>query len=431
MEELSLKNTKEKIYKEVLDNGLKIYLYPNKNSKTFYLSLSTKYGSNYTRFKYKNDKEYKETPNGVAHFLEHITFHLDGKDADELFAPYGAYINAFTNHLKTSYVVEGTNNINECLDNLLYYVYTPYYTEETVQNEKGIIKEESKRGDDDPNRLFWKYRYKTLFSESNFKAKIVGELEEIDSISLEDINNAYSYFYHPSNMYLVISGNFDIKDIMKVINKRMNTFAFDKHQDVIVDIPNEPYEVKESHKEINANILLPKVSISLKMPLKDVNKTGLSLYEYDLYLDLILENNFGITSSYYEEIINNKISTVTSSAFSDLNDDYITIHIINTPSMDKIDDFIKLTEKQLNNLMVSEEELSRKKKSIISDYLLSFDDNVSVTNNIDSDIIYFDDIHTDCIDVIKRLDKDIIDTIIDSIDINNKSILIMKPNSDK
>ena len=98
MEEIKVKQTDEVVYKEVLPNGLTVFMYPSDICNSFNLSLTTKFGAVHTKFKYKDEDTIYTVPNGLAHFLEHITFHLDGKEATDLFKPYGAYINAFTSY---------------------------------------------------------------------------------------------------------------------------------------------------------------------------------------------------------------------------------------------------------------------------------------------------------------------------------------------
>ena len=429
MEEIRVNQTNEIIYKEVLSNGLSVYLYPNKNVKNFYLSLTTKFGAKDTKFRFAGEEEYREIPNGLAHFLEHITFHLDGKEANDLFSPYGAYINAFTNFIKTSYIVECNTGFNECLDNLLYYVYTPYYTDKTVDNEKGIIKEESKRGDDDPNRVFYRRRMQSLFKNLKYREKIVGELEEIDSITLQNINDAYKYFYHPGNMYLVISGNFETEDAMKVINERLNQFDFGDYKEAERFKIEEPDNVNEPEVREKGNILNNKTAYMIKVPLKNLETTRLSRVEYTTYLDLILEANLSETSLYYDELLKKDIAPFASGVYTDIMDDYLTINVVNSPKDGKIDEFIDITNKYINKLEINEDDIRRKIKAKTADYILSFDDNETVIGMISTDIMFFDEYQNDFLNILKSFTTENGQKIIDSIDFNNKSIVVMEPNN--
>ena len=430
MDSIKLKGIDETIYHEVLPCGLNIYMYPNNKVKNFSLSLMTKYGSTFTEFKRKDETEYHKTPNGVAHFLEHLTFHLDGKDADELFAPYGAYINAYTSYKKTEYVVECNRNFNECLDNLLYYVYTPYYTEQTVENEKGIIKEESKRGDDDPNRKFLKMKMKAIFNKSNYREKVVGELDEIESITIDDINNAYNTFYHPGNMTLTIVGNFDMDGALKIVNERMNTFTFDEFKGIDVVIPEEDIKVNKEYDELTANVLNDKLAYVIKMPISVVESTGLPPEEYSTYLDLILLSNLDATSAYYQEIIDKDLAPFASGIFSDICDNNIIINISNSPKAGKTQEFLDVTLKYLSELKIDEEVIRRKIKCLISRYILSFDTNESVVDNIITDLVYFDRIIDNYIEIFKNFSVEKAEKVLKTIDINNKTIICLKAKSE-
>lgn len=429
MEEIRVNQTNEIIYKEVLSNGLSVYLYPNKNVKNFNLSLTTKFGAKDTKFKFAGEEEYREIPNGLAHFLEHITFHLDGQEASDLFTPYGAYINAFTNFNRTAYIVEGNNGFKECLDNLLYYVYTPYYTDKTVDNEKGIIKEESKRCDDDPNRVFYRRRMQSLFKNLKYREKVVGELDEIDSIFLDNINDAYKYFYHPGNMYLIVTGNFDTDDAMKAINERLNQFDFDEYKEADRFKIKEPVEVYEKEVREQGNILNNKTAYMIKVPLKNLEDTGLSRIQFTTYLDLILEANLSETSLYYDELLKKDVVPYASGVYTDIMDDYLTINIINSPKDGKINEFIDITNKYINNLEINEEDIKRKIKAKTADYILSFDDNETVIGMISTDILYFGEYQNNILDILKSFNITDGKNIINSIDFNNKTIVVMEPNN--
>ncbi len=427
METIVIKGVNEKVYHEVLPNGLNIYFYPNTKVNKFYITLKTRYGSKQTEFKRKDEKEYHKIPNGVAHFLEHITFHLDGKEADDLFAPYGAYINAFTSYETTTYVVNNTRNFKECLDNLLYFVYTPYYTEETVEKEKGIIIEESKRGDDDPNRIFYRERNKSIFSKSNVREKVVGTPDEIKSITLDDINAAYNTFYHPGNMYLIIGGNFDIDEAMNTIKKRMDTFKFDEFKGIDVKLPDEPRKVNMKENIFPAKVNNCRISYTIKLSVDDIKKTGLSLKEFDNYMELLLTMNFGGTSEYFEKLIENKICSYGSAVGTDLIDNIFIINIVNSPIKGREKDFIKMTEEYLNNLSSDEESYKRKLKVLKANYILSFENPTKVVDRIGSDLIYFNEIITDTLEIGNNFTKEIGEKIIKSIDLNNKTITVMTP----
>jgi predicted Zn-dependent peptidase len=430
MNKILLKDVNETIYHEKLDNGLNVFMYPSGKVEKFEIDIVTKYGGRINKFKKKNEKEYYQTPNGVAHFLEHITFHLpNGVKAEELFNKISAYTNAYTNHDHTVYYVTSAENFKECLETLLYTVYTPCYTDEVVEHERDIIKAEEKRYENDPDRRFYEAFTNALFHKCNQKYKVVGTLDDISAISLEDINKVYSTFYHPANMSLYIAGNFDKDEAIDIIKKKMDTFKFDEFVGIDIDVPEEPYEVKEAYKDIKDNVMTSKVAYNIKYSMDAVKKTGLSLIEYDLYLELLLTLNFGATSEFYEKLLDDKVSTsgVGRNNYKVDNNYIVSIH--GQPTDGRIDDFIKMVDDQFNNLSFNEKDVIRKRKTFMSSYITSFDKPIGVLNEMMENYLYYDKIVDNWIELSKKFTPEIAKKIIDSIDINNKSIVIMEPDN--
>ena len=430
METIEINQTTEKIYKDVLSNGLTVYFYPNKNVNSYFLSLFTPFGGKNNKFRFKGEEEVCEIPFGLAHFLEHLSFHLDGVEASELFAPYGASINAMTSSERTNYVVYNTNYFKECLDLLLYYVYTPYYTDETVNNERGIIKEEAKRAMDNPARQLYFLNIRSFYKNSNYRHEIVGTLDDIDSITSKNINDAYRYFYHPKNMTLIISGNFDMDEAVKVINERMDKFTFAEYKEVEDIAPVEPKEVNKEYVEEELNINNERVNISIKIPVDVVEKTGLSLYEYIVYLNLIMDANFDETSDYYRELLDKNIVNNASSSSADESDGYICANVGNSPNKGKLEEFIDITNKYYSNIKIDMDVINRKIKRNISDFIIEFDDPKRINNSILWQLLSYGKVNNDYIDILKRFDVETGQKIIDSIDFNNKTTIVAKPKKD-
>ena len=430
METIEINQTSEKIYKDVLAKGLTVYFYPNKNVNSYYLSLFTKFGGKYNKFKFKGEDEICEIPFGLAHFLEHLSFHMDGEEVSDLFAPYGATINAFTSSERTNYIVYNTNYFKECLDTLLYYVYTPYYTDETVENERGIIKEEAKRCMDNPGRQLFFLNVRAFYKNSNYRHEVEGTLDEIDSITSKNINDAYKYFYHPKNMTLVVSGNFDMDEAMKVINDRMDKFTFPEYKEVEAIFPEEPKEVNQEYVEEELNINNDRVNISIKVPVEAVKKTGLSLYEYIVYANLIMDANFDETSDYYRELLDKNIVNNASGTDADKDDEYISLNVGNSPNKDMVKDFIDVTNKYYKNIKIDMDVINRKIKRNISNFIIGFDDPRRINNSIVYQLVAYGKINNDYMDIIKNFDVEKGQKVLDSIDFDNKTTIVAKPKKD-
>ena len=186
METIKIKGIDEQIYYTISKQGLPIYIWNNEYAKSFYLSLNVKFGSLHTEFMIDNEKF--EVPNGIAHFMEHIKFNVDkNKTANDLFDPLGSDINAFTTYKYTSYLVYGTSKIEDNLNNLLDYVYNPFFTKEIIKKEKGIIASEINMGKDQPFSNLNNEFNKCIFHKEKYKYLISGEVSDIKKIGLEDI----------------------------------------------------------------------------------------------------------------------------------------------------------------------------------------------------------------------------------------------------
>ena len=208
----SLKNLDLDIYHGTLSNGLRYYIVPKKANNNFYVTLSTDYGSNQIEFIPYGEKKLKKVPAGIAHFLEHKMFESeDDVDPFSLFDQNGANANASTDNVKTTYLFSGTTNFEENLKILLNYVNKPYFTDENVEKEKGIINQEIDMCDDSCVRKAYDHILANTFIKNSIRIPTIGTKESIDTITKEDLYTCYNTFYQPSNMFLVITGNVDVE----------------------------------------------------------------------------------------------------------------------------------------------------------------------------------------------------------------------------
>ena len=143
MEEINLKGLDLKAYKEVLKNGLQVIFIPMLNKKNYFVSYATRFGSETTEFIPSGEGKQIKVPDGIAHFLEHKMFEQeDGVDPFTYYSQSGTGANASTSFDNTQYIFYGTKNFNDNFRYLLKFVNEPYYTDENVEKEKGIIAEE-------------------------------------------------------------------------------------------------------------------------------------------------------------------------------------------------------------------------------------------------------------------------------------------------
>ena len=409
MNKIELEKSPKPIYNFKHASGLDVYFYPKETSNSFYLTLTVKYGSVHTKFKYEDDKKYITIPNGTAHFLEHLTFKMENGEAGDYFSKVGSNSNAYTTFSNTTYEVAGTNNIYDNIDYLINFVLTPFYNKELVEKERGIIIEEALMYEDRPLYKTGRETMKSLFKKCNYRNRVIGEVEDIKKISLEDIKNAYKYFYRPDNMFLTITGNCNPKKLEKLINSNVILNNFKKEKDVEVYKINEPEDVKCEKLDIVENIAKDKVTINKKIPYDKIKHLGEEEY-LSLYPSLIMASNFGSTSDYKEEMVNKKIVTYAPWFEIDKLGDYLVITV--GAETVKIDEFVNKTLNLLNNLKLSKKEEIRKRNVAISNYIKNFDNIFGMNDFIHTELLETGKIPTKKYTAFHNIDFDVVNEFI-------------------
>lgn len=421
MKELEIKGLNEKIYYDTCDNGLKVFMWVKKNVNTFYGTLSVKYGSIYNDFKI-GSKTYN-LPKGVAHFLEHVKFNED-KDttAHDYFFKHGCDTNAFTTFNYTNYQVLGSENAKDNIIHLLDFVQNDYFTKSIVSSEKKIITEEAKMGQDDPYTVMMFKHLDNIFTDLDHKYVITGTPEDIKKITLDDIKLVFNTFYHPENMFLVVTGNFNPYEIMEAVKENQNKKDFGKYKNPERIVKKESRKVRVKEEELNLNVTNRKIKIGLKMP-KSIFK-GYSDLQIRLYMALILRANFGTTSDFKDELLEKElISSLTY--MCDIFDDYVIVMF--TIDSDYKDEILKLFNNKISHLNLLEKTFNRIKKANIASLILDYEDVEVVNSLIQSDLLCYDEIITEIKNIYEDINYEDILKFIKCIDTKEKSVLVLNP----
>ena len=205
----------ETLYSAVLDNGLEIRIVPKKDFSTFYAAFAANYGGACRRFRV--DGQELDTPAGVAHYLEHKMFDLpNGDNALNILSANGADPNAFTSSGTTCYYFQCTEGFEENLRMLLHFVSTPYFTDETVQKEQGIIAQEIRMGEDNPGLAIYYNLLRMLYAHHPIRDRVAGTVESIAEITAETLYTCHRVFYAPSNMILCVEGDVDPEAVCRI-----------------------------------------------------------------------------------------------------------------------------------------------------------------------------------------------------------------------
>ena len=412
------------VYSETLDNGLSIYVVPMLNKHNIYATISTKFGANVNEFVPIGEKKMKRVPDGVAHFLEHKLFEQkDGVDPFTFFSQNGADANANTSYYKTTYLFSGSEKFKENINYLLDYGQEPYVTDENVEKEKGIIDQERSMYQDDPYWRMYEGSLANLVNEHPIKYPIVGTKESIYEITKEDLYVCYNTFYHPSNMFVVVTGNVNPEEVIKIIKENQNKKKFPNKQKIEIKKYNEKKEVSVKKQEIDMDINTNKLAVSYKIDISNLNDyTFYEIYNYILYY---FDIKTGVTSKLVENLKEEQIIYEDFGLAVNNIDNYILINIFaETKEPEKLSEIIK---QEINNKLIDKEEFERKKKCSISSTIMASDNIYHINNKIMSNIIKYGDIVYNDYELINNLEFSKLDKLIKSLSFNENTIYIINP----
>ena len=422
MKKIRIEDINEDVYFEKLENGLEIYMLNKDTFHSSYVTFTTKYGSIYNEFIPISSNKMTSFPKGIAHFLEHKVFAVkEGPDPMEFFARSGAVCNAYTTFNNTTYLFYATDKLKENIAYLLDYVQDLYLTEESVEKEKKIISEEIHMYDDMPSEvLSEKIRYNSL-NNNPYRDSIIGTKKDISKITKKDLETCYQTFYHPSNMFLVVVGSFNPEEILNEIKENQKNKKFSKANEIKIKELTEDDKVSKKEEIISSPTNIPKASLTIKMPTKNIK---LSRRKLSLYLYILFSSMFDETSDFDENLKKDKIITSTTYVTTLNCNTHILISLINeTP---KYNEFLGRVKEYLKNISITKEDFERKKKVLISNEILAFDDIENINDIIMDDIIYEGKIETNPVEVIKSLNINELNELIKKINIKNSSQIILK-----
>ncbi len=219
MERFDFPQLGETLYKTVLPNGLTVAVVPKKgfNRKTAY--FVTDFGAVYTDFTVDGNRT--QVPGGIAHYLEHKLFDMPDMDVSARFAELGASPNAFTSYDVTAYYFHCTDRFEQCLELLLKFVSTPYFTEESVQKEQGIISQEIGMNEDSPDTRVFENLMKAMYRVHPVTVPILGTRESIAKITPQLLKDCHRAFYRPKNMLLCVVGDVDPHAVADMAQKML------------------------------------------------------------------------------------------------------------------------------------------------------------------------------------------------------------------
>lgn len=291
---------KETLYFGQHSSGLSVYIMPKAGYSKSYAVFGTHFGSVDRKFLTPGNTEMTEIPDGVAHFLEHKMFEQpDGGNVFESYARHGANANAYTSFNLTAYLFESTQDILENLGILLDFVRQPYFTEENVAKEQGIIGQEIGMYDDDPDWRVMMNFLSSMYAVHPVRRDIAGTVESIAEITKDTLYECYRTFYNLSNMVLFVIGDVSPENVAKCVEEHIKeTEPFDK--EIIRDYGEEPKQVVRSEISQKLSVSVPMFMFGFKDT--DCGYDGEKLLRKNLELSILAEALFGKSGELYEKL---------------------------------------------------------------------------------------------------------------------------------
>lgn len=380
MEQITYDQLQEELYYEQMANGLKVYVLPKPGFNKTFATFTTNYGSIDNEFIPLGQKEYVKVTDGIAHFLEHKLFEKEDGDVFQQFSKQGASANAFTSFSRTAYLFSSTDQVEKNLLTLIDFVQEPYFSEQTVEKEKGIIGQEITMYDDNPDWRLYFGLIENMYQHHPVKIDIAGTIESIRPITKDMLYECYHTFYHPSNMLLFVVGPVDPKRIIDLVRKNQEEKDFVKGEAIQCKQVEEPVGVAKDRQVLHMNVQMSKCLVGLKAYPRE--KTGKEKQKNELIINVLLEMLFGRGSENYLQLYESGLIDDTFSFdFTRERDFGFAMIGGDTSDPDKLADTLKtmLLEAKTGQVFTNEK-LERAKKKNIGTFLRAFNSPEYIAN---------------------------------------------------
>jgi len=423
MEKKTYSNLDLAVYEETLACGLRIYICPMDRHEVL-AKMTTHYGSSILEFKPHLKNEFIKIPLGTAHFLEHKMFAKeDGRDIMNIFQLNGASSNAYTSSHVTSYYFSSPNKFFENLEALLDLVTQPYYTDENVQKEKGIIDQEIKAGFDDPYEAAYYTTLLNTFSEFPYRFPVAGYSESIKDINPTVLYDCYNTFYHPSNMTLTITGNVNPEETIKFVENYYNKLDYTNMPSIQTKKYNEPNEVLKEEEVIYKDVTNNILENAYKVNLKDID---MDAFKLGIYIGIYLVSKFGPMSKFNKECYEDKNFINPVRYMLDYKDNYLFIDF--STEVITVGDTFKKIYNNLNDKSFTKEDFELIRKNDLKDIILMTDSVSRMNNSIDYQVRKYGRVLYDVYDTYKSMSYEECAEVINKLDFTNNTRTVVTKN---
>lgn len=365
-------------------SGLDVLIFPKKLS-TFFAVFGTRFGSVNMRFTLDGKK--CRLPAGTAHFLEHKMFeNADGVNSDERFAALGAEDNAYTNYTATRYMFSATENIGECLSELLRFVTHPCFTEENVKKEQGIIEQEILMYRDDPYERAMENCLRAMYSSSGIRESICGSCASIKKITPEILYRAYNAFYRLDNMVLSVCGDISPEEVLEICDRELPSCANDAPP-VVCEKPDEPDKVAKDRTVCRMNVSRPMFFAGVK---DGVKVEGEAKLRRGLAMNILNNMLFSGTGEFYNRLLDSGLITPGFSFGYSSGDGFALNYFSgSSDAPEKVFELIK--EKAFDACRgLDRDDFERCRRASLAQYVRSFDSTSDIADDVMLSAYYSD-----------------------------------------
>ena len=416
--------TNEELYSGVHPSGLRVYIVPKKDYSKTYAIFGTNYGSVDSKFIVPGETEITEVPDGIAHYLEHKMFDMNGTDASDEFAKLGASTNAFTSSSRTAYLFSTTSNEYPCIELLLDFVQKLEITPESVEKEKGIIGQEIKMYDDDPDWRVYFGSIQNLYNLHPVAIDIAGSVETVNNTTKEMLETCYNTFYHPSNMMLFVVGNIDANKAISIIRSNQAKKDFKMANKIVCQKVFEPNNIKVKENVLTMDVEMNKIIVSIKI--NEILDDPKLKIKRELAINLLFDLLFSKSSKLYNDWLNRGIINDSFSANFTQERDYAFIQIgCDCDDYETLKDNLMDLIKNFKDIKIEESDFERIKKKNIGLFINMFNSPESIAN-IFSRYYFEGTIAFDLIDEVAKISLDDIYSMFKYFDLDYTSTCIVK-----
>lgn len=244
----------------VLTNGLKVLLLENHKAPVITFQVWYRVGS--------RNEEYSKT--GLSHLLEHMMFKgtkmIGPGELSRIVQENGGQHNAFTSADNTTYFENlSADRIGVSLELESDRMQHLMLREQDFQTERSVVMEERRlRTDDNPKAILWEQMEATAFQLQPYHWPVIGWMQDIARLTVDDLRNYYKRFYNPANAVLVGAGHFKKDELLPKIERLFG--AIPKGAQPEGRVPLEEPQIGERRTIIKREARLASLVIGYHVP---------------------------------------------------------------------------------------------------------------------------------------------------------------------